>query len=384
MDGVGWRSSRIVCDGDRTENVCVGGDGVVATINEFPSFSFLLGDLHPHVMALPFTLMALSLAFNVFLGGERSAKGGRTSILLSFGITGALTGSLYVLNSWDYPTFLLIGLIGVVAAVRAWERRDQILAAGSYLLASILAWLPFYATFTAPVGQSNDRMPAFLRDIPLVSTVLNTLAGVRGERTSAGEFLTVFGLTYVAALVLTVSGFVRRQQSSETAPGDLLASMLRLAWPALAAVIIVGVILPAPVLILAGVPLILLFVQVLSSQERGLHEVAAALFGVGFVLVIGAEFFYIQDTFGDRMNTVFKVYFQAWTLFAIAAAATGVVVWREFAGARLAHARFCDGQCRCPAWPDWPIRSLPITMDRWLLGLADARWPRVHRRCASG
>ena len=31
------------------------------TINEFPSFSFMLGDLHAHVLALPFTLLALAL-----------------------------------------------------------------------------------------------------------------------------------------------------------------------------------------------------------------------------------------------------------------------------------------------------------------------------------
>ena len=37
------------------------------TINEFPAFSFLLGDLHPHVLALPFTLLALQVAFSWWL-----------------------------------------------------------------------------------------------------------------------------------------------------------------------------------------------------------------------------------------------------------------------------------------------------------------------------
>ena len=41
------------------------------TINEFPSFSFLLGDLHAHVLALPFTVLALAFALQVALHGPR-------------------------------------------------------------------------------------------------------------------------------------------------------------------------------------------------------------------------------------------------------------------------------------------------------------------------
>ncbi len=333
QNGIGWRSSRIICDGDLVNNQCDTGSGAVETINEFPAFSFLLGDLHPHVMALPFTLMALGLAFNLFLIGDRSEAFDRRKLLPVFGISGALIGSLYAMNSWDYPTFLLVGLLGAAFAVRDWERRNQVLAVCLYLAASVLAWLPFYATFTAPVGQLDDRLPAIIRDIPLLSTALGTLASVRGERTSAGEFLTVFGLTYVAALVLTGTGFFPREQASEESPGGESHGVLRLAWPGLVAVIIVGVILPAPVLILAGVPLVLLAMQIATTQERGLRQIISALFALGFVLVIGAEIFFIQDTFADRMNTVFKVYYQVWTLFAIAAVGTLAVIWREFARA---------------------------------------------------
>jgi uncharacterized membrane protein len=41
-------------------------------IDEFPFFSFLLGDMHPHVLGLPFVLLAVGLALAVVLG-----RGGR-------------------------------------------------------------------------------------------------------------------------------------------------------------------------------------------------------------------------------------------------------------------------------------------------------------------
>src|SRR5260370_39729360 len=55
------------------------------TINEFPAFSFLLSCFHAHVLALAFTIVAIALAFNLFLEQEASGlrvfgRGWRTPI----------------------------------------------------------------------------------------------------------------------------------------------------------------------------------------------------------------------------------------------------------------------------------------------------------------
>ena len=34
------------------------------TIHEFPAFSYILGDLHPHVMSVPFVVMFLGFLWN--------------------------------------------------------------------------------------------------------------------------------------------------------------------------------------------------------------------------------------------------------------------------------------------------------------------------------
>ena len=50
------------------------------------------------------------------------------------------------------------------------------------------------------------------------------------------------------------------------------------------------------------------------------RAIAAGLFAFGGIIVLGTEVFFIQDVFQSRMNTLFKAYYQVWTLWGVAAA----------------------------------------------------------------
>ncbi|KPK94343.1 MAG: hypothetical protein AMJ88_04230 [Anaerolineae bacterium SM23_ 63] len=60
-----WRASRVVHD------VNLSGASI-EVIDEFPFFSFLLADNHPHVLALPFVLLVIGFALQLYKTGIRS------------------------------------------------------------------------------------------------------------------------------------------------------------------------------------------------------------------------------------------------------------------------------------------------------------------------
>ncbi|MDO8491822.1 MAG: DUF2298 domain-containing protein, partial [Dehalococcoidia bacterium] len=74
--------------------------------------------------------------------------------------------------------------------------------------------------------------------------------------------------------------------------------------------------------------LAVLFVGVwalIHQMRQGIDEPRAPLFALllvltGLYLTMGVELFFIRDVFGNRMNTVFKLYYQAWTMLAIGCA----------------------------------------------------------------
>jgi YYY domain-containing protein len=85
-----WRGSRVIHDCS-FRGLLVGDCNPPnnwEVIDEFPFFSFMLGDVHPHVLALPFVLLALALALSLMsnikhpwpVGQDRQMANGENSI----------------------------------------------------------------------------------------------------------------------------------------------------------------------------------------------------------------------------------------------------------------------------------------------------------------
>jgi YYY domain-containing protein len=157
-----WRASRVIQDYDM-----LGSHREV--IDEFPFFSFLLGDLHPHVLAIPFGLLAVSVALNLFLGGWRgeiNLFGARLSLAPQGFLTSALVlGGLAFLNTWD----ILVAAALIVSAFIFYRARedgwnwlrleDLILLALPLGIFSLLLYFPFHLGFSS---QAGGILPNFM------------------------------------------------------------------------------------------------------------------------------------------------------------------------------------------------------------------------------
>jgi len=342
-----WRASRVIHD------VVLGQTQEV--IDEFPQFSFLLGDLHPHVLALPFALLALAAALNLLKAKVKTQNAKPVlpfafpllpfhfSLLpFDFFLLPLILGGLFFLNSWDIlPYGFILVAAFAVARYRASERWDRdatrdlavfVVALGAL---SVLLYLPFHLGFQSQAGGIlptlfvKTRLHQYLVMFGLFVFLLGAfLARLAFEQRVLGarEWLNRAALPLAAIFSFPLA--VMALALGILAASPHLREQARAAFPAAADNFVLSVLLaffgplardPALYLVLA----ILLTTMVVVAREYRNDDstlFALLLAFTGFLLTFGVEFVYLRDQFGTRMNTVFKFYFQAWTLFSIASA----------------------------------------------------------------
>ena len=91
--------------------------GDVEPITEFPLFTFIYSDLHAHMIVLPLTILVIAWALSVMVSRARWA--GKLESVIGVGLGALVIGSLKPTNTWDYYTYLTLGVLAIGYA--AWR-----------------------------------------------------------------------------------------------------------------------------------------------------------------------------------------------------------------------------------------------------------------------
>jgi YYY domain-containing protein len=294
--GVGWNASRVIVDAPNAQ-----------TINEFPAFSFVLGDLHPHILAYPMFISSIALGLALARTGKRLI-----ALLPTAALAGVLGASLYATNSWDMPPALLFAVAGILIATIGWTWRQRVLPLAVLAISALITVLPFHLHYTAAVGLQGNEIPASIRAIPVLGRIVKTVGVVTWPRTSTREILTVHGLFLLIGglfLVPIALPVLRRLERND-----------RIIAAAVAGAFLISVFIRFPGFFWFIGPLMIIFIIVVTGTFDAPRRYLLGLFGIAFLLLSLTELVFLQDAFSDRMNTVFKLYFQVWAIFAVACA----------------------------------------------------------------
>ncbi|GEM_PF-3545764 len=119
------------------------------TINEFPAYSFLISDLHAHIIDLLYVVLMLGLTVNYFFTATEETN------IFQLGVLALSLGALGVTNTWD-----LIIYAPLVFLITLWKHRLKVPEIFAVAPISILLFLPYYIDFnsaTSGVGIVTQR-----------------------------------------------------------------------------------------------------------------------------------------------------------------------------------------------------------------------------------
>lgn len=263
-----WAPSRVV--------------GNSQAITEFPSWSLLFGDVHPHVLDLAVLLAVFTMSLAWYLAAAHRRRSWVHALAV-----GVLVGMVRATNTWDFPLAAATAAavpVTVFLRTHRWRTaaRDLALAAG----VALVLWLPYtqrievYDAGTDPVAHRTHWLDwaSHWGFFAVVTLVVVAPAGWR----------------WVRRQPLTSVGWVLMAGGVVLALHDRSVQVTCIALAAVAAVAAV-------------------------RGGRGVSRLGLAVTSVGWLALALIEQVSVQHDF-DRQNTVFKGWYQAWLLLAVASA----------------------------------------------------------------
>ncbi|PKO23358.1 MAG: hypothetical protein CVU38_04470 [Chloroflexi bacterium HGW-Chloroflexi-1] len=343
-----WNASRVIPD----------------TINEFPFFTFTYADLHAHMIALPLTLLGLAIAVALvrhgyWVSGIRYSRGSantqspipntqhpipntqypipgiepspwRISLpdLLPIVLLGLVVGALRATNTWDFPTYILVGLTALAVLEVARRCRMPFPEA----LDERLAFL-FRAAVSVLWRTVILVAVASLTFYPYTKYYATQYAGLqrwKDATTSLSDYLTVWGFFLAVTVIYLLSELgaqIANRKSQIANDGSFIFGPSSLSYIVGATIVILaaGLALKAQVWLIALPLFVLAAVLAFGSDIPSTRRLGLLLIALALAITMGVEVVRQKDDIG-RMNTVFKFYLQAWTLLGVGAA-VGLGTW---------------------------------------------------------
>ncbi len=229
------------------------------TINFYPLFTFLQGDMHAHLMSIPFQLAFIGICLAIYKRLD---------------VTSLISSLIFVLffiglNAWDFPAY--------------------------FILLFLLAYL-----------KTKNRI--FLIPIAVIAVIflyaiLNNYIGFVNNRTDIVSFFQLF-----ATFTFITFAYIYYANSSKVRLGIIILLLI---------IALVGFLLNFHLAFLLALPISLL------QRAKKEDEFPIILVILAMTLLIFCELFYINDPFGkpyERMNTVMKIHLEVWILWGVASA----------------------------------------------------------------
>lgn len=271
-----WPSTRVIPD----------------TINEYPYATFLFADLHPHFMAFPFQILLLFLILNIFMSKEKGFKlfGDKSiPIIINIFVFSVCLGSLYFLNTWDYPVYVLLFISAL--SVQQFREFGKFNFKNSLKIIPLLI-IPIFISFALYIPYYFSSKTSY----PI---------GFVNQTTGLHYLLIIFGLPIFLILSFLVYNFKKTFKKREK-NYLLLVFIGSIFISFLFNFSILALLLP------------LLYLSLLSLLKTYKADNSQAfifiLIILGSLILIMCDFLYLDW----RLNTVFKMYFHTWFMFGIA------------------------------------------------------------------
>ncbi len=255
------------------------------TIHEFPSYSYVVADLHGHVFDIPFVLLTIALLFSIYLAARQvegedvkvpRSRSKKTSVSTHLEIAymhlanyllpatiflGFLTAVHYMTNAFDGPIYMLLSLV-VFFVLFSFTIRF-FLFAGITIMAFVLFSAPFsrhFTPFVSGIGLNCSR--DFLVNLKKLGPFM--FEAGKCQASPVWMIFTLWGFFFISFI--------------------MLYALIRM-----------------------------------TKKISAVDSFMLILFGIGTFLIIVPEFFYIKDIYPDhfRANTMFKLGYQAYIMMSI-------------------------------------------------------------------